>query len=75
MRGGVLYEQTGQFVPVGALSGLWQQNADKGESGYCSCEISAVLPQMQKGNAGQRGQTENGTREMSRTYDAEPASP
>ncbi len=51
---------------MGVLPDLWQQNADKGVLRYCFSKISVVLSQVQKGNPGDSGTTENGTERRAR---------
>ena len=51
---------------MGVLSSLRQQDEDKGVLRYCSGEISVVLSQVQKGNPGDSGTTEDGTERRAR---------
>jgi len=45
---------------LGVLSSLRQQNTNKGVLRYRFSKISIVLSQVQKGNPGDGGSTENG---------------
>ena len=73
--GGVYSGRQSKGISVDTLPDLWRKNENKGICRYGTCQISFVLPQVQKGNSGGCGTTENGNKQMSRTHkSAEPAS-
>lgn len=47
------------------LPSLRSKDQNKGVSGYRPCKISALLPEMQKGNKDRCHTTENGIKQMS----------
>ena len=52
---------------MGALPDLRWKNKNQSLLGHSSCPVSAILPQMQKGDAHRRRTVKNGIEQMSRT--------